>query len=354
MVLPNIGRYLSERAAKAMGYSSAAAAATAAGVAASSPSFSRTTANPVQLVIAALSRHLAQSTHNAIRAPHARFVLELLTGSAWRLAFFMAVTEFQFRFCNYFYSRGVLARYQKEVPMQRNVADYVGGQIGVVVPVTAYAVARADAIARKQVVRFEPGKMLAWHFVLFVIVDAWYYFGHRIMHKNKFLWNNVHHKHHTQKNISVWSTAYASFFENTLLVAPPLVLFSLLFDRLQPRSFNALTFLTCLVSEVTIFVLGHSGFKQHPVMYLLFPPAAVVHAAHAAGVGLNTQDHEMHHLYPLCNYSLNFSFWDRVFGTYKDIEHLAAFKKTEGKGDSGGDADAAAAGALDGDAKKTE
>jgi len=43
-----------------------------------------------------------------------------------------------------------------------------------------------------------------------------------------------------------------------------------------------------------------------------------------AGCDLSPEDHEMHHLHPKCNFSLNFSFWDRVLGTYMPLDNRFA------------------------------
>ncbi|KAI9340383.1 hypothetical protein DFJ73DRAFT_844883 [Zopfochytrium polystomum] len=282
---------------------------------------------PAPNALGVLCAAVESSTHGLIPAAASYLAVRLALGIVWRTLFFLGITEFQFRVLGWMYRRGILSRYQAEVPTQRNIGEYLIGQIGVTIPLALYIVPRTESIMQKTVFQLDLVDILKWHVFMFALVDTWYYFGHRLMHKNKFLYNRIHHKHHLQKNVSSWSTANADFLENLFLVAPPLTIFVATMDLLSPK-FNQLTFLLCTISQTSIFVLGHSGYKQHPAMWLVCSPTStLINVAHAFGVGLNTQDHEMHHLYPLCNYSLNFSFWDRLFGTYKDIEHLDAFKR---------------------------
>ncbi|KQK18744.1 hypothetical protein BRADI_1g44420v3 [Brachypodium distachyon] len=42
-----------------------------------------------------------------------------------------------------------------------------------------------------------PSLVVGWQFmVAMVVLDTWRYFGHRLMHKNKFLYRHVHSWHH--------------------------------------------------------------------------------------------------------------------------------------------------------------
>jgi hypothetical protein len=61
---------------------------------------------------------------------------------------------------------------------------------------------------------------VASQLLMLCIVDTWYHFGHRLMHKSEWLWQNIHSHHHVKKNLNVFSTAYTEFVENLVLVAP--------------------------------------------------------------------------------------------------------------------------------------
>jgi sterol desaturase/sphingolipid hydroxylase (fatty acid hydroxylase superfamily) len=151
------------------------------------------------------------------------------------------------------------------------------------------------------------------------------------MHKNKFFWKHVHSKHHEMKNLTVWATSYAEFFENVLMIAPPIVIIQLaylnLFDTYYSKSF-----VVALLNQILIFKIGHSGFYQNFWVVLACPGLIVGIALRALGLeGQVTTDHEMHHLFPLNNFALNFRVWDRLMGSYKPILHLEKMKeKKEG------------------------
>ncbi|KAI9354828.1 hypothetical protein DFJ73DRAFT_775641 [Zopfochytrium polystomum] len=316
--------------------SSSSLAAFAIAIATGSPS------SPIEVALAALSGYITVSTGDLLPFPVTLFLLRFLLALASRFVASVAVTELQMRVFAWLYRRGVLSRYQEDLPTGRNLADFVVGQSAVVAALTAYAVARQDDLAGRTVFDVDVVQVLVWQMVLFAVMDVWYYFGHRLMHKNKFLWNNVHHKHHLQKNINVYTTSYATATENLLLIVPPLLLFTYLFERAHPDVYNATTFAACVASQFLVLSVGHSGFKHHPILFAVpFPPALTHLLPHAVGLGLRTQDHEMHHVYPLCNYALNFSLWDYVLGSHRDIEELQAFKKTKSEATKAGTPEAA-------------
>eukprot|EP00475_Leptophrys_vorax_P040867 TRINITY_DN76585_c0_g1_i1.p1 TRINITY_DN76585_c0_g1~~TRINITY_DN76585_c0_g1_i1.p1 ORF type:complete len:154 (+),score=30.83 TRINITY_DN76585_c0_g1_i1:39-464(+) len=138
------------------------------------------------------------------------------------------------------------------------------------------------------------------------------------MHKNKWFWNNVHCIHHEKRNVTVYATAYAAWIENFLLIAPEFVLVLIAMDCMSSTKFNLLTFYACFGGQAIIFTLGHCGYKFHPVLYLLGPPNTHIQQIPrliGSGYSETPEDHEMHHLYPMANFGLNFTFWDKMMGS---------------------------------------
>jgi sterol desaturase/sphingolipid hydroxylase (fatty acid hydroxylase superfamily) len=80
---------------------------------------------------------------------------------------------------------------------------------------------------------------------------------------------------------------------------------------------------------MSIFNLGHSGFRQNLWLWAIMPLAFLQQLPAFLGIplSLKSTDHEMHHLFPQCNFALNFSFWDKMLSSYKPIETLEALRQ---------------------------
>ncbi|KAI8853419.1 hypothetical protein BC829DRAFT_8926 [Chytridium lagenaria] len=187
-----------------------------------------------------------------------------------------------------------------------------------------------DHLASKTVFRFNIAEIIALQVFVFLNVDTWYFWGHRMMHKSKFLWNNVHKHHHEKKNVNVYSTAYAAFVENLVLIAPVIILSMAIYDSVSVE-FNGLAWHMAIINQAIIFNIGHCGFRFHPMMHFMILPSGIIHRMFQPfDLSQVPEDHEMHHLYPLCNFSLNFRIWDTLMGSYKSIDHVIAMKEKRG------------------------
>lgn len=98
-----------------------------------------------------------------------------------------------------------------------------------------------------------------------MMVDTWYHFGHRLMHKNEWLWTHIHAHHHEKKNLNVWATAYTEFVENLVLIAPVLMGSHYTYYCLSPTRFNQLAWIWASIAQTIIFNMGScSPFATHP------------------------------------------------------------------------------------------
>lgn len=133
-------------------------------------------------------------------------------------------------------------------------------------------------------------------FVLSLVLhDAWFYWGHRILHTKAFY--RFHKPHHLNVTPTVWSndagstvdTLFAhSYYALVLFVVPmpPLVFIGhRLFDQVSA-------------------LIGHCGYEHFasPTARRPWPLLCTVY-------------HDQHHQYFVYNYANYFSFWDRFCGT---------------------------------------
>ena len=139
-----------------------------------------------------------------------------------------------------------------------------------------------------------------WSFPLFFVLslilhDAWFYWGHRILHTKAFY--RFHKPHHMTVTPSVWSndagstvdTLFAhSYYALVLFVVP----------------MPALSFIAHRLFDQISAIIGHSGYEYFagPTSRKPFP-------------GICTTFHDQHHSEFVYNYANYFSWWDRVCGT---------------------------------------
>ncbi|TPX68074.1 hypothetical protein SpCBS45565_g03391 [Spizellomyces sp. 'palustris'] len=233
--------------------------------------------------------------------------------------------ELIYQWTKFLYRRGWIQRHQLALPDDRDyVMNYFAATSIVTMPVF-YIAARWEIVYPKITYKFDFWQLVLFQLAVFFLQDIWYFYGHRYMHKNKVLWNWVHSHHHEKRNINAFSTGYAAWIENFLLIGPSILISVVLMD-LMP-SFNMLTLRLAWLSQFKIFVIGHTGMKMHPLLYFGNPFAWLQQVLSPVGLSQIPEDHEMHHLYPMCNFSLNFRLWDTLWGSYKSIETLNRNKK---------------------------
>ena len=128
-----------------------------------------------------------------------------------------------------------------------------------------------------------------------VLHDAWFYFGHRLMHVRRFY---KHHKrHHANVTPIVWSN-------DSFSVADALTVqsFFLILPFVLP--IPPAVFIFCRLFDQTKGMIGHSGYEHfaNRLSCWPFPLVATVH-------------HDLHHQRFSVNFANQFTFWDRLFGT---------------------------------------
>lgn len=135
--------------------------------------------------------------------------------------------------------------------------------------------------------------------LLFLVLhDTYYYWMHRWMHHNKWLWK-VHTVHHRSTTTGVL-TAFSFHPVESILQAVFLPLFLLV----VPLSiFGLFVILFIMTISATINHAGVEIFPKNPWMSSF--SNCVIGATH----------HDVHHKYSKKNYGLYFTLWDKIGGT---------------------------------------
>eukprot|EP00041_Stephanoeca_diplocostata_P021849 m.516015 g.516015 ORF g.516015 m.516015 type:complete len:184 (+) comp21927_c0_seq2:235-786(+) len=79
-----------------------------------------------------------------------------------------------------------------------------------------------------------------------IVNDFFLYWGHRIQHENKWLWENFHSLHHTINTPTPWSTIYIHPVDASLQGAIPIITAAL---AVQPSLLSFYAFVAFRVSE---------------------------------------------------------------------------------------------------------
>jgi sterol desaturase/sphingolipid hydroxylase (fatty acid hydroxylase superfamily) len=151
---------------------------------------------------------------------------------------------------------------------------------------------------------------IPYSFIFELLFDFFHYWSHRILHTNKFLYVNIHKKHHKYAHPKSIITFYQDPLDLLITNSVPQIFTLLLFPYISLFLFNII-----LSYKSFIEISGHSGKKLYPngsFSQFIWLPKML-------GITLYTEDHNLHHSLSNCNYSKRFSLWDKVFGTYKKI-----------------------------------
>jgi sterol desaturase/sphingolipid hydroxylase (fatty acid hydroxylase superfamily) len=150
-------------------------------------------------------------------------------------------------------------------------------------------------------------------FLFEIIFDFFHYWSHRYLHENKYLYQNLHIDHHSDKNPSVFHTFNDSIGGTIITNSIPYLLSLLLVSYVLNRSITTSENSLILVYKTFVEISGHSGnkigkassFPQFKWLPCIF------------NMELYTSDHHIHHRYPKSNFSKRFILFDRLFGTFK-------------------------------------
>ncbi|EXB22796.1 Sphingoid base hydroxylase 2 [Morus notabilis] len=144
--------------------------------------------------------------------------------------------------------------------------------------------------------------VLAQQFVVGALFwDTWQYFGHRILHQNKFLYKHIHSQHHRVIVNYAFAAHYHHFLEGFILDTVGGIL-SVRLSGMSPRA--SIFFFSFAVIKIVDDHCG-SWLPRGNVFHIFFRNNTAFHAVH-------------HQLYgSKYNFSqIFFVHWDKILGTY--------------------------------------
>lgn len=157
--------------------------------------------------------------------------------------------------------------------------------------------------------------LIAYDFVEFIFIsfafeitfDFFHYFMHFYLHKNPFLYRNVHKIHHKWAYPMPILTFYNHPFDYFLTNSIPTFLTLYIF----PVNITYFQFILIHSYKTLLEIGGHSGkiVNSNSFTQCIWLPRLL-------NVHLKTEDHDLHHSLNNCNYAKRFTLWDKVFGTY--------------------------------------
>lgn len=192
---------------------------------------------------------------------------------------------------------------EKREPL--NSTDYLYCYFNRLVMLPLVAFLNIRMIAASSAVEYDFAKLSVFNtvfafVVIFALADLVYYTGHRIVHRYPALYSVVHKHHHRESSPQRgWfdtSNAHPTdFFYTGFSTSPISVLW------LMPNNFVHIGTIALLL-YVNMFVgaLGHSRLDINIWIF-------------------NTRFHAGHHAISRCNFAQNLEMWDRLFGTYRDL-----------------------------------
>ena len=141
-----------------------------------------------------------------------------------------------------------------------------------------------------------------WFFASIVLSillhDTYFYWTHRWMHHRR-LFKLFHRVHHQSINPTPWAAYCFSPFEAVVQAGIfPLVAFSI--------PIHPLAFLTFMIYQITMNVVGHTGYEFYPRSLMDSWLGKIVNTP---------TNHIMHHEHIRGNFGLYFNCWDRMMGT---------------------------------------
>ena len=132
--------------------------------------------------------------------------------------------------------------------------------------------------------------------VILIIDDFYFYCFHRLLHKNKFLYERIHVIHHKASNPFPADYLYEHPLEWIIGLFGPFIAFLILGEVYFE------TIVLYLIVRVLHELDIHSGIKSS--IYKYFPFAGV------------NEYHALHHKYHINHFASLFSFWDIIFKTH--------------------------------------
>ena len=141
-----------------------------------------------------------------------------------------------------------------------------------------------------------------------IIFDLFHYVSHLILHKNTYLYKNIHKIHHKFKYPSCITTFYQHPVDMILSNLVPVII-TMYIIPVKPTYFQYI-----MISTYKVFseISGHLGKHTKSISFSQF-----IWLPKMLNIELKIEDHDLHHSNNNCNYGKRFSLYDKIFGTFK-------------------------------------
>jgi sterol desaturase/sphingolipid hydroxylase (fatty acid hydroxylase superfamily) len=151
--------------------------------------------------------------------------------------------------------------------------------------------------------------------LILMIFDANFFWVHRLTHGNKRVFALVHAEHHRPRFPNVWHLQYQNPLDYFLTTSTPMLWVTLL-----PIPLATPSYLAAMVMASFLNIAGHCGYEVSSTVVGLptFNGWAALLDPRRRWISRlfnNVVHHDVHHQKFSCNYSLYFTYWDRLCGT---------------------------------------
>lgn len=160
--------------------------------------------------------------------------------------------------------------------------------------------------------------------VILLVMDANFYWVHRFFHTKKRLFRTLHADHHASRYPDAWAMSYQHPVNYLLTTVAPMCWVGLL-----PLSLSETSYFVAIVVANFVNIAGHLGYEVSGT-FLGLPTfngwASYLDPSRRwiARAVNNVLHHDLHHQAASRNFSLYFTFWDRLCGTlHPDTDHVA-------------------------------
>lgn len=168
------------------------------------------------------------------------------------------------------------------------------------------------ALVRLDLIRLAPETLeigLLSFALLYVWVETWYYFTHRLMHSNAFFYQ-LHRSHHLTKAVTPLSSISMSWVEKWIFYTCGWLGFMALMSHLMPVSLYGIA--SYYLFHFLISLHGHSNVESSRLGLML---SKVLYSGSATS-------HALHHARFRVNYGFSSMLLDRMLGTYAEDTSL--------------------------------
>ena len=141
-----------------------------------------------------------------------------------------------------------------------------------------------------------------------ITFDLFHYISHLLLHKNTYLYKNIHKIHHKFKYPSCITTFYQHPVDMVLSNLLPTII-TMYIIPVKPTYFQYI-----MISTYKVFseISGHLGKYTKSISFSQF-----IWLPKMLNIELKIEHHDLHHSNNNCNYGKRFSLYDKIFGTFK-------------------------------------